>query len=383
MRVRLLLLEDNALDAEQTLSALGEAGLSLEVDRVSAAEPFRQALMSRDYDVILADPTLNSYDGFSALRVAQEITPATPFIIVSGTMGEDSALDALRHGASDYIFKSRLDRLAPSVMRAVREKNNFNRRIHSEQELQRISEAMRQNQKMVSIGRMAATIAHETNNPLESVVNLLFLLRDEVGTDDGKRYVAAAERELSRVIEITRQTLHFYRESDRPVDVKLGSLVDEVLSLYRRKLTTKKISLLKDLSACRPLLALPGELRQVFSNLVVNAIDATPQGGRIWVRLKESCSWHGRQVHGIKFLVGDNGSGISRQSLRRIGDAFFTTKGQEGTGLGMWVTRGIVQKYNGRMHLASSTASHRHGTVISIFFPYLALAEVEQQRLAS
>lgn len=379
----MLLLEDNALDAELTLSALGEAGLSLEVDQVCSAEPFRQALLSRDYDVILADHKLPDYSGISALQVAQEITPATPFIFVSGTMGEDAALDALHHGASDYVFKSRLDRLAPSVMRAVREKNNFNRRIHSEQELQRISEAMRQNQKMVSIGRIAATIAHETNNPLESVVNLLFLLRDEVSTQNGRRYVEAAERELSRVIEITRQTLHFYRESNRPVDVKVGSLVDEVLALYRRKITLKKISLLKDVASCHPLLALPGELRQVISNVVVNAIDATPHGGQVRVRLKETCNWQGRRLRGIKFLVGDNGCGIPRQSLRRIGDAFFTTKGQEGTGLGMWVTRGIVQKYNGRMHLASSTAGHRHGTVISIFFPYLSLADAQPQRIAS
>ncbi len=383
MRVRLLLLEANALDAELTLSALGESGLSIDVDQVSAAEPFRKALCSRDYDVILADHVLPEYDGVSALRLAQEIAPATPFIFVSGTMGEDVALDALRHGASDYIFKSRLDRLSISVQRAVREKHNFNRRIHSEQELQRISEAMRQNQKMVSIGRMAATIAHETNNPLESVVNLLFLLRDEVTTENGKRYVSAAERELSRVIEITRQTLHFYRESNRPVDVKIGSLVDEVLALYRRKLTSKGISLLKDIGMCGPLLALPGELRQVISNLVVNAIDATPRGGRIRIRLKEASSRDGRGTRGIKFVVGDNGMGIPRQSLRRIGDAFFTTKGQEGTGLGMWVTRGILQKYNGRMHLNSSTGKHRHGTVVSIFLPYASVASVQPQALAS
>jgi signal transduction histidine kinase len=383
LRVRLLLLEDNVRDAELTLSALGESGLSLEVDQVSAAGPFREALCSRDYDVILADHTLPNYDGVSALRVAQEIAPATPFIFVSGTMGEDIALDALRHGASDYIFKSRLDRLAPSVHRAVREKHNFNRRIHSEQELQRISEAMRQNQKMVTIGRMAATIAHETNNPLESVVNLLFLLRDEVTSENGQRYVSAAERELSRVIEITRQTLHFYRESSRPVDVKLGSLLDEVLALYRRKLTSKGISLLKEIGTCRPLLALPGELRQVISNLVVNAIEATPRGGRIRIRLKETVNGDGRGTGGIRFLVGDNGSGIPRQSLRRIGDAFFTTKGQEGTGLGMWVTRGILQKYRGRMHLSSSVEAHRHGTVVSIFLPYLPLASIQPQALAS
>lgn len=383
MKVRLLLLEDNARDAELTLTALGEAGLSLEVDQVAAPDAFRQALLARDYDVILADHMLPDYDGISALKVAQEITPSTPFIFVSGTMGEQTAIDVLRRGASDYVFKSCLDKLAPSVLRAVREKHNFNRRIHSEQELQRISEVMRQNQKMVSLGRMAATIAHETNNPLESVVNLLYLLRDEVATDNGRRYVVAAERELSRVVEITRQTLHFYRESSKPVDVQLGSLVDEVLALYRRKLTTKNIGIEKELGDCRPVCALPGELRQVISNLVVNAIDATPRGGKLRVRLKETRSWGGDQPPGIQLLVGDNGCGIPRQSLRRIGDAFFTTKGQQGTGLGMWVTNGIIRKYSGRMHIASSIRPHRQGTVISVFLPYTAALNDSRQRLAS
>lgn len=378
MRVRLLLLEDNPQDAELTLTALGESPMTLEVEQVSNAQAFQHALRSRDYDVILADYSLPNFDGLAALKFTLETTPATPFIFVSGTMGEDIAIDALRRGASDYVFKNCLDKLVPSVLRAVREKDNFNRRIHSEQEVQRISEAMRQNQKMVSIGRMAATIAHETNNPLESVVNLLFLLRDEVKTDDGKRYVAAAERELSRVIEITRQTLHFYREASKPFEVPVAPLVEEVLSLYRRKLRTKDITLVKEVAPCRTLMALPGELRQVISNVIVNSIDATAEGGKIRVCLKESRSWNGERHPGMRLLVGDNGCGISQQSLRRIGDAFFTTKGQEGTGLGMWVTRGIVRKYGGRMHLRSSTDEDRHGTVISIFIPYLPPAATKQ-----
>jgi signal transduction histidine kinase len=214
-------------------------------------------------------------------------------------------------------------------------------------------------------------------------VNLLYLLRDEVATENGQRYVAAAERELSRVIEITRQTLQFYRESSKPVDVHVGSLVDEVLALYRRKLTNKEIAIAKEIGDCHPVRVLPGELRQVISNLVVNAIDATARGGKMRVRLKESRSRIGDQLPGILLLVGDNGSGIPRQSMRRIGDAFFTTKGQQGTGLGMWVTVGILKKYNGRMHIASSTRPHRQGTVISVFLPYAAAINESTQRLAS
>jgi len=370
LKARLLLLEDNPVDAELTLSTLGECDLQIEIDHVTNEPAFHEAILARDYDVILADYSLPDYDGLAALQAAQEITPATPFIFVSGTMGEEIAVDCLRRGASDYVFKTQLEKLAPSVLRAAREKHNFNRRIHSEQELQRISEAMRQNQKMVTIGRLSATIAHETNNPLESVINLLFLLRDEVGTEDGKRYIAAAERELARVIEITHQTLHFYRESNHPVDVKVAELVEEVLSLYRRKMRMKGVELVKEVTACPPLRALPGEIRQVISNVIVNAIDATPRGGKVRVRLKPSRRWSDRQS-GVRLIVGDNGCGIPQASLRRIGDAFFTTKGQDGTGLGMWVTRGIVRKYNGRMQLSSSTREGRHGTVISIFIPYL------------
>lgn len=379
LKFRLLLLEDNALDAELTLSALGECDLPFDADHVTTAQAFQQSILARDYDVILADYTLPDFDGLSALKMTQEITPATPFIFVSGTMGEEIAINALRHGASDYVFKNALDKLAPSVTRAVREKHNFNRSIHSEQELQRISEAMRQNQKMVSIGRMAATIAHETNNPLESVVNLLYLLRDEVISEDGKRYIAAAERELARVIEITRQTLQFYRESSSPVNVQFAAIVDEVLSLYRRKLTMKNITLRKEVHECRPILALPGEIRQVVSNIVSNAIDATPRGGQIRVRLKETRRWGGSRQPGVLLLVGDNGCGIPRQSFRRIGEVFFTTKGQDGTGLGMWVIRGILRKYSGKLQVCSSTLEHRHGTVMSVFIPYLPMSELSAQ----
>lgn len=378
----MLLLEDNPVDAELTLSSLGECDLQIEIDHVTNEPAFHQAILSRDYDVILADYSLPDYDGLAALQAAQEITPATPFIFVSGTMGEHVAVDCLRRGASDYVFKTQLEKLAPSVLRAAREKHNFNRRIHSEQELQRISEAMRQNQKMVSIGRLAATIAHETNNPLESVINLLFLLRDEVASEDGKRYIAAAERELARVIEITHQTLHFYRESKHPVDVNVAALVEEVLALYRRKMRMKGVELVKEVVACPPLHALPGEIRQVISNVIVNAIDATPRGGKIRVCLKPSRRWSSDRQPGIRLLVGDNGCGISQASLRRIGEAFFTTKGQEGTGLGMWVTRGIVHKYNGRMQLASSTREDRHGTVISLFIPYLQESDKQRESQA-
>lgn len=378
LKFRLLLLEDNPLDAELTLSTLGECDMHFDVDHVATRLAFQQAILSRDYDVVLADYTLPDFDGLSALKLTQEVTPATPFIFVSGTMGEEIAIDALRRGASDYVFKTRLEKLAPSVARAVREKHNFNRSIHSEQELQRISEAMRQNQKMVSIGRMAATIAHETNNPLESVVNLLFLLRDEVKSETGARYVAAAERELSRVIEITRQTLQFYRESSEPVDVQFAALLEEVLRLYRRKLSMKDIALGKETAQCRPILALPGELRQVISNIISNAVDATPRDGKIRVRLKESHRWSTDRPPGVRLLVGDNGCGIPQQSLRRIGEVFFTTKGQDGTGLGMWVIRGILRKYSGRLQVRSSTREGRQGTVISIFIPYLSVNDLRK-----
>ena len=380
MKARLLLLEDSAIDAELTLSQLGEA-FELEVDQVATEHDFRLAVLSRDYDVILSDYTLPDFDGVRALRIAQEITPTTPFIFVSGTMGEDLAIEALRCGASDYVFKSQLDKLVPSMQRAVREKHNFNRRIHSEQELQRISEAMRQNQKMVTIGRMAAMIAHETNNPLESVINLLFLLRDEVQTDAGQRYLAAAERELGRVMEITHQTLQFYREAKSPVNVRVDELLEEVLRLFRRRMTMKEIALQKDVVAGKALLAMPGEIRQIITNLVANAIDATPRGGKLRVRLRESHSWTDEQQLGIRLMVGDNGCGIPQASLRRIGDAFFTTKGQDGTGLGMWVTRGILRKYSGRMHVRSSTAESRHGTVVSIFIPYLPTMDMLSEKI--
>jgi signal transduction histidine kinase len=173
--------------------------------------------------------------------------------------------------------------------------------------------------------------------------------------------------------------LQFYRESSSPVNVQFPAIVEEVLSLYRRKLTMKNITLRREIGECRPILALPGELRQVISNIFSNAIDATPRGGRIRVRLKEARRWSGNRQPGVLLMVGDNGCGIPRQSFRRIGEVFFTTKGQDGTGLGMWVIRGILRKYSGKLQVCSSTLEHRHGTVMSVFIPYLPVSEISAQ----
>jgi two-component system, NtrC family, sensor kinase len=249
------------------------------------------------------------------------------------------------------------------------ERNRRGKEGRGPMEMEQIAEFLRENQKLITLGRLTASIAHEINNPLESVTNLLYLMGQEC-SEKTAEYLELAQRELSRVVQITRQSLTFSRETSAPSHVQLSELIDEVLGLHSRRISDKGLRIVRQYQANDPVSVLPGEIRQVLSNLISNAIEATAPRGRIVIRIRPSRRWseHGRR--GLRLSIGDNGSGIPEDIRSRLGEPFFTTKGQGGTGLGLWVTQSILSRYGSDLQLRSSVSSERHGTVFSVFLPF-------------
>jgi len=244
-------------------------------------------------------------------------------------------------------------------------------------ERKRSEDALRKTEKLAATGRLAASIAHEINNPLEAITNLLFLLRNFCQLEDpALNYVTMAEHEARRIAEITQQTLRFYRQSTLPARANMGELLDSVLSLYQGRLNTLNIQVERDYDAQMDLFCFAGEVRQVFANLVGNAIDATTAGGRLVVRARRSRNWKYPGQQGVRFAVADTGTGMEPAVRERVFEAFFTTKEVTGTGLGLWVSHEIIVKHRGVVHVRSRTAPRGKaingkgsGTVFQIFFP--------------
>ncbi len=241
----------------------------------------------------------------------------------------------------------------------------------------RSEDALRKTEKLAATGRLAASIAHEINNPLEAITNLLFLLHNFCQLQDpALNYVVMAQHEARRISEITQQTLRFYRQSTLPARANMSELLDSVLSLYQGRLNTLNIAVERDYDTAMDLFCFAGEIRQVFANLVGNAIDATTAGGRLVIRARRSRNWKDPSQTGVRFAVADTGAGMERAVLERVFEAFFTTKEITGTGLGLWVSHEIILKHKGLVRVRSRTASPRlqahantSGTVFLLFFP--------------
>ncbi len=239
-------------------------------------------------------------------------------------------------------------------------------------ERKRSEEALRKTEKLAATGRLAASIAHEINNPLEAITNLLFLLRNFCQLEGpALNYVNMAEHEAHRISEITQQTLRFYRQSTLPARANMAELVDSVLGLYQGRLNNFNIRVERKYDATMDLFCFAGEVRQVIANLVSNAIDATVDGGRLVMRARRSCNWKCPTQVGIRFTVADTGSGMAPGVRERVFEAFFTTKEVTGTGLGLWVSHEIILKHHGMVHLRSRAAGNglTSGTVFQLFLP--------------
>lgn len=235
-------------------------------------------------------------------------------------------------------------------------------------QIQHQEEALRRSEKLAAVGQLASSIAHEINNPLESITNLLYLVRHSSSMEDVQQYAQIAQEELARVTEITLQTLRFHRQQSRAVAVCMGELLRAVMVLYTGRLLVRNVGVELKLLDTPKVVCLEGEIRQVVNNLVRNALDAmSAEGGRLLIRLHSQC--HPRSLRmGVRVTVADTGEGISPEIRTRLFEPFQTTKEQTGTGLGLWVTKGIVEKHGGYIRVRSRR-EERHGTVFAVWLP--------------
>jgi signal transduction histidine kinase len=493
-----LLVEDNADDAFLLERHLRRNGFDLQIVRVETADEMRDALARHNGSsasrVVLADYNLPNFSGPEALKILRTSGLEVPFIMLSGAVSEEAAVESMRAGAQDYVTKQNLTRLVPAIERELKEAEARRNRFAAERALQasearfhRLVEAMplgllisdatgriiyansavervlgykavgpslppaaetsltldaicpalpstialaqedgpapaapfeafcvkadgervdvlvgvavlnpddlpeqrqvaafiadltmqkkseevlRQTEKLAIAGRLAASIAHEINNPLEAITNCLYLIEQGKLEQDARTYLHMAQRELDLVSKITMQTLRFYRRSSRPMKTDLRDLTESVLDLLDRRLKQQDVSVHRRFREIPLVLAHEGEIRQVLANLVGNAIDALPEGGHLELRTAPAHDWlHG--VPGVRVTVADNGIGMEEAVKARIFEPFFSTKGLTGTGLGLWISKDIVEKHKGRLDVWSRkrTGQESGGTVFTLFLP--------------
>ena len=233
----------------------------------------------------------------------------------------------------------------------------------------RSEDALRRAEKMAATGQLAASIAHEINNPLQALSNLLALVSYRASLDDEtRRLVGLAQSELGRVAHIARQMLSFYRESPAPIPVKLTELLEDVLELFGARARANEIRIERQYESTGEVHGYPVELRQLFTNLIANAMESMGTRGRLRIRVAPAVERGAGRRRGMRVTVADNGAGIPAEVRPRIFDPFFTTKSTKGTGLGLWVVQGIVTTHAGSLRLRSRTGA-RSGTVVSVFLP--------------
>jgi PAS domain S-box-containing protein len=240
-------------------------------------------------------------------------------------------------------------------------------------EQKRAHEVLRRTEKLAAAGRLAASIAHEINNPLEAVTNCLYLMAQAPLDPTAKQFLDLAQRELDRVVHITTQTLRFYRQSTRPIETDIHELFETVIALYEGRLRSHAITVDRQFGTIPLIVAYDGEIRQVLSNLVGNAIDAIlhQDSGRVIIRTALGRDWKTSR-DGITITLADTGSGMDESTAAHIFEPFFSTKGITGTGLGLWVSLGIIQKHHGKVSVRSRTGTGS-GTVFRIFLPFRAV----------
>ena len=241
--------------------------------------------------------------------------------------------------------------------------------FHDITEKRQSDAALMKNEKLAAVGRLASSIAHEINNPLESVMNLLYLAQGSQNLAEVKGLLDTADRELRRIGAIASQTLRFHKQSSKPTEITCSELVAGVLSTYQGRIVNSRVHVEERRRANNAILCFEGEIRQVLNNLVSNALDAmSTNGGRLLLRSREGTDAKTGQL-GVFITVADTGSGMSPQTRAKSFEPFFTTKGMAGTGLGLWICTGIVERHHGRLLLRSSQRKDHTGTVFLLFLP--------------
>jgi PAS domain S-box len=487
--LKVLLVEDNVDDAFLLERHLRRHGFAPQITRVETAPEMLTALTGSDSpEVVLADYNLPNFSGPAALQLLRKSHLDIPFIMMSGAVSEETAVDSMRAGAHDYVSKQNLTRLVPALERELKEASGRRNKLVAEEALRasearfhRLVEAMplglliseasgriiyanqaverllgctdeeiaagvltldtlcpsltvahavlndeaasaepfeavcttrsgelitvlvgiallnpeaitgqrqvaafiadlslqkkseellRRTEKLAVAGRLAASIAHEINNPLEAITNCLYLASHTDLSELSRSYIEMAQNELDRVAQITVQTLRFYRGNASNTHIDVHELIETVFALLESRLHGLQIEVVRQFRVASPVVAQAGEIRQVLANLFGNAMDALPDGGRIVLRTATTHDWSTGKS-GIAITVADNGTGMDTATLNRIFEPFFSTKGITGTGLGLWISHEIVSKHHGTLRVRSRRATDRlpGGTVFRLFLP--------------
>jgi two-component system cell cycle sensor histidine kinase/response regulator CckA len=367
-KFHILHLEDSQDDCEIVRRLLVQDGIDCEITRCDNRDEFVQDLERYHFDLIFADCTLPQFNGLDALELARELAPEVPFIFVSGTIEEDSAIESLRSGATDYVLKDRLSRLVPAVRRALAEAEEKARSREMEQRL-------RQSQRLEAVGTLAGGIAHDFNNILTIIKGYTSLL--PMQSDDPSRVREIAEtidRASLRGSELVNQLLAFARKSEGTfTSTHLNQRIREIVSMLRPTMAQNIAFDLQLEEGLPEIHADPGQVERVLINLSTNARDAMPEGGKIVFSTSKISGEEARLHSGLEneqylcLRVSDNGFGMDESTRQRIFEPFFTTKSRgKGTGLGMPVVYGLMQSHNGLIDVKSEPGK---GTSISLYFP--------------
>lgn len=368
MRLRILHIEDSEADSLLIQQRLLREGLDCQVDRVETREQFEQALRQIAFDLILADCKLPRFSGLEALTLTKSLHPNIPFVFVSGTIGEEAAIESLRNGATDYVLKDRLSRLVPAVMRALADTKN---RANYEQ----MEKQLREAQRLEAIGTLAGGVAHDFNNLLTIISGNISLLK--LGSDQPSRVLAVAEtidRAVQRGSELVRGLLVFARQGETRLTLTdIAKQLHDTVAMLRATLP-ENITISQRYSPNLPeILADPAQIDRIFINLLTNARDAMPDGGTITITVdavqagpfpdqpKEVAKQY------LKIEVTDTGIGMEESVRQHIFEPFFTTKPSgKGTGLGLPVVYGLMQNHKGFVDVNSEPGV---GTTFTLFLP--------------
>ncbi|HMI52556.1 MAG TPA: response regulator [Candidatus Saccharimonadales bacterium] len=371
--LRLLIVEDSENDTELLLSELRKGGFEVTHRRVDTAEAMQQALETQEWDAVVSDFAMPHFSGIAALKLLRARSSEVPFIFTSGTIGEETAVAALKSGAQDYVMKSNLKRIVPSIQRELREAEK--RREH-----QRLEQQLSQLQKFEAIGRLAGGIAHDFNNVIGAILGWAELGRQDA--QEGTRVYQRFDRiygQSQRAARLTSQLLAFARRQVlQRQKLNINSSVEEAI-IFLQRVIGEHIEIRRATAADLWMtLADPGQMDQVLMNLCLNARDAMPNGGRLTIETSNAeigqdyCRQYpyAKAGHYVLLSVSDTGTGMDAKTMENIFEPFFTTKEMgRGTGLGLATVYGIVKQHDGMINLDSAVGK---GTTFRVYLPVLS-----------
>jgi signal transduction histidine kinase len=377
--LRLLLIQDSEEDATIVLRELKRGGYAIDFDRVDKPEELRATLAAHPWDLVISDFAMPEFSGADALKIVRSSGSETPFIFVSGTMGEDVAVAALKDGAQDYLEKDNLRRLVPAVQRELQKAEEQRQRKHLERHVHQL-------QKFEAIGRLAGGVAHDFNNLLGVILGQTEILLDQPHDQGVTRGLEMIRHSAERGASLTHQLLAFGRRQVlKNKALNVTTVLTDLEELLKRVIGEDIELAFRTETGLQTVSADPSQLEQVILNLAINARDAMPNGGKLTIatanlNLNEAYADRRAVVtpgHYVQITVSDTGCGMDEQTQSRLFEPFFTTKEQgKGTGLGLATVYGIVKQSGGFIWVYSEVG---HGTAFKIYLPTVeAVADAQR-----